>query len=90
MQLRAIERRLSQKIQSNEAAYLKHQREIEFLHDELIDALRQSARCREKITALKSKTEKPLILARRVFHRRNTQRFLLGLVFFLYNWALKC
>ena len=42
-QSNAIERRLAQKIQSNESAYKRHQAEIETLHDELVDALDQIA-----------------------------------------------
>ena len=61
-QLKAIERRLAQKIQSNEAAYKKHQTEIETLHESLINTTIQFAQCRNRIKLLKQNTEMPLLI----------------------------
>ena len=69
-QSNAIERRLAQKIQSNEAAYKRHQAEIEQLHDELVDALEQINASRAKVAEMRQKTEQPLLILRKV-HKRN-------------------
>ena len=47
---------------SNEAAYKKHQIEIENLHDELIDTTEQIYRARDKMKTIKSETRKPLYI----------------------------
>ena len=48
-QLKAVERRLAKKIQSNEAAYEKHQAEIENLHGDLIAANQKLKTYRKRI-----------------------------------------
>ena len=57
---------------SNEAAYKKHQIEIENLHDELVDTTEQIYRARDKIKTIKSETRKPLFIIQKecVFYRR--------------------
>ena len=57
---------------SNEAAYKKHQIEIENLHDELIDTTEQIYRARDKIKTIKSETRKPLFIIQKegFFYRR--------------------
>jgi hypothetical protein len=72
-QLKAIERRLAQKIQSNEAAYKKHQNEIESLHSSLIETSLKLKKCRENIKKLKYNTQIPLIILNKNYERRRAQ-----------------
>ena len=59
-QLKAVTRRLSAKIQSNQSAYLKHLCEIELLHDRLADSTAIVSHCRKSVSDLKSETKRPI------------------------------